>query len=146
MLLAHMGGPFWANKDDGSWSIPKGEFADGEAPLEAARREFEEETGLKPEGEFIELAPVKQPGGKTIFACALEWDCDAAAIKSNTFKLEWPRGSGKFCDFPEIDRAAWFFLKDARRKLLKGQTPFLDQLEQLGTTSAGARVSKEFAG
>ena len=128
VFLAHMGGPFWARKDAASWSIPKGEFEDDEAPLDAAMREFREETGLIPTGRFIELAPVKQSGGKTIFAWAVEWDCDASAIKSNTFTMEWPRGSGKMCEFPEIDRAAWFPLSEARRKILKGQGALLDEL------------------
>jgi predicted NUDIX family NTP pyrophosphohydrolase len=130
VFLAHMGGPFWARKDDASWSIPKGEFGDDEAPLDAAKREFREETGRIPTGRFIELAPVKQSGGKTVFAWAVEWDCDATAIKSNTFTIEWPPGSGKMCEFPEIDRAAWFALGKARRKILKGQAPLLDELEQ----------------
>jgi predicted NUDIX family NTP pyrophosphohydrolase len=130
VFLAHMGGPFWARKDDASWSIPKGEFEDGEAPLEAAKREFREETGLVPAGNFIELTPVKQSGGKTIFAWAVEWDCDATTIKSNTFTMAWPPGSDKMCEFPEIDRAAWFPLAEARRKILKGQAPLLEQLEK----------------
>jgi predicted NUDIX family NTP pyrophosphohydrolase len=129
VFLAHMGGPFWARKDGASWSIPKGEFEDDEDPLEAAKREFREETGLIPTGKFIELAPVKQSGGKTIFAWAVEWDCDATAIKSNTFTIEWPPESGKMREFPEIDRVAWFSLSEARRKILKGQMPLLDQLE-----------------
>jgi predicted NUDIX family NTP pyrophosphohydrolase len=128
VFLAHMGGPFWARKDYASWSIPKGEFGDDEVPFDAAKREFREETGLIPTGRFIELAPVKQPGGKMIFAWAVEWDCDPTAIKSNTFTMEWPRGSGRMCEFPEIDRAAWFALSEARRKILKGQAPLLDQL------------------
>lgn len=129
VLLAHMGGPFWQRKDAGAWSIPKGEF-DTEAPLDAARREFEEETGYKPFGTFIELAPVKQPGGKTVYAWALEFDCDAEKIHSNSFSMEWPKGSGRLCEFPEINRAAWFPLDQARRKLLKGQLGLLDQLEE----------------
>ena len=130
VFLAHMGGPFWERKDEGAWSIPKGEF-DEETPLNAAIREFSEETGLVPEGKFIELTPVKQPSGKTILAFALEWDCDAAVIKSNTFSLEWPKGSGTMCEFPEIDRAAWFPLDQARRKIVKGQIPIIDELQKL---------------
>jgi len=128
VFLAHMGGPFWEHKDVRAWSIPKGEFED-EAPLDAARREFQEETSMTPEGNFIELAPVRQPSGKTIFAWALEWDCNAAKVKSNMFSMEWPKGSGQMREFPEIDRAAWFSLDEARQKILKGQIPLLDQLQ-----------------
>ncbi len=132
VLLAHMGGPFWAKKDEGSWSIPKGEF-ENEPPLDAAVREFHEETGIALGGNFLELTPVKQPSGKVVFAWALEGDCDASMIKSNTFTIEWPRGSGVMKEFPEIDRAAWFTLGVARQKLLKGQVPLLQQLsERLG--------------
>ncbi len=130
VLLGHMGGPFWQHKDDASWTIPKGEF-DDELPLDAARREFHEETGFNSSGEFRELTPVKQPGGKTIFAWALEFDCDASQIKSNTFTMEWPKGSGIQREFPELDRAAWFPIAEARRKILKGQLPLLDQLESI---------------
>jgi predicted NUDIX family NTP pyrophosphohydrolase len=130
VFLAHMGGPFWAKKDKGAWTIPKGEF-DVEKPLDAALREFEEETGLRPEGNFLELAPVKQAGGKTVFAWAVEWDCDATSIRSNKFTMEWPKGSGQMREFPEIDRAGWFSIAEARRKMLKGQTPLLDQLERV---------------
>lgn len=129
VLLAHMGGPFWQRKEEGAWSIPKGEL-DTEEPFHAALREFEEETGYRPTGNFIELTPVKQPGGKTVYAWALEFDCDAARIKSNTFSMEWPKGSGKMCEFPEIDRAEWVPLALARKKILKGQAALLDQLEQ----------------
>ncbi len=129
VLLAHMGGPFWQRKDEGAWTIPKGEF-ETEAPLQAALREFEEETGYKPTGNFIELTPIKQSGGKTVYAWALEFDCDAGKIRSNTFQMEWPRGSGEMCEFPEIDRAAWFPLPMARTSILKGQRPLLDQLEE----------------
>ena len=131
VLLVHMGGPFWQHKEDGAWSIPKGEFEAPEAPLDAARREFHEETGLMPEGKCLELSPVKQSSGKTIFAWAVEWDCDATKIKSNTFALEWPKGSGVMREFPEVDRAGWFPLAEARKKLVKGQLPFLDELEKL---------------
>jgi predicted NUDIX family NTP pyrophosphohydrolase len=130
VFLAHMGGPFWERKDDGAWSIIKGEFEETEPPFEAALREFREETGLTPNGEFIELSPIKQPGGKQVFAWAVEWDCDPALAKSNTFTMEWPRGSGKLRQFPEIDRAAWFPLPEARRKILKGQLPLLEQLKK----------------
>jgi len=130
VFLVHPGGPFWKNKDQGAWSIPKGEFEDDEEPLEAAKREFREETGFAAEGEFLPLQPVRQPSGKVIHAWAQESDIDAGAVKSNSFSMEWPRGSGRMAQFPEIDRAAWFPIKDARRKMLKGQLPFLDQLQQ----------------
>jgi predicted NUDIX family NTP pyrophosphohydrolase len=128
VFLVHMGGPFWQHKDEGSWSIPKGEFEEGEAPLAAAKREFEEETGVTPQGEFIELQPVKQSSGKVVFAWAVEGDCDATKIRSNNFTMEWPKGSGLMREFPEVDRAEWFPLAGARRKILKGQVPLLEQL------------------
>jgi len=128
VFLAHPGGPFWAKKDDGAWSIPKGEFTDGEEPLEAAKREFQEETSFPIEGTFIPLNPVKQPGGKTVYAWAVEGDIDAGAIRSNTFSMEWPKGSSKTKSFPEIDRAGWFVLDLARVKILKGQLGLLEQL------------------
>ena len=128
VLLVHPGGPFWANKDDGAWSIPKGELAMDEDPLGAARREFKEELGAEPFGEPIPLAPVKQPGGKLVLAWALQSDFDPSKLKSNTFSMEWPPKSGKQRSFPEIDKAEWFDLAAARRKILKGQEPLLDQL------------------
>jgi len=128
VLLVHPGGPFWINKDEGSWSIPKGEFEDGEQPLDAAKREFQEETGASPEGEFIPLDSLRQPSGKLIYAWAVASEFDPSALKSNTFKLEWPPKSGKLRDFPEVDKAAWFGIEEARRKILKGQAGFLDQL------------------
>ncbi|MFH1566403.1 MAG: NUDIX domain-containing protein [Gemmatimonadota bacterium] len=129
VLLVHPGGPFWARKDDGAWSIPKGEYDPGtEDGLAAARREFGEETGLSIDSPFRELEPVRQGGGKRVKAWAVEADCDPAALRSNTFELEWPPGSGRRQPFPEIDRAAWFPLDAARRKLLKGQVGLLDQL------------------
>jgi predicted NUDIX family NTP pyrophosphohydrolase len=128
VLLVHPGGPFWKNKDLGAWTIPKGEHDGGEEALAAAAREFREETGIEPRGPFIELTPVKQAGGKVVEAWAFEGDADAAAIRSNTFSLEWPRGSGRFQDFPEVDRAEWFSLDDARRKILRGQAPLLEEL------------------
>jgi predicted NUDIX family NTP pyrophosphohydrolase len=132
VLLVHPGGPLWARKDDGAWSIPKGEFADGEDPLRAAQREFEEETGTLPNGEFIPLDPLKQPGGKLVYAWAVGADFDPATLQSNTFSMEWPPRSGRRTDFPEVDRAAWFGMDEARRKILKGQAGFLDQLIRLG--------------
>lgn len=128
VFLVHPGGPFWAKKDDGAWSIPKGEFADGEEPLEAAKREFQEETGSSVEGTFIPLNPVKQPSGKTVYAWAVEGDIDAETVHSNTFSMEWPKGSAKTKSFPEIDRADWFDLDTAKVKILKGQLGLLEQL------------------
>jgi predicted NUDIX family NTP pyrophosphohydrolase len=129
VLLAHMGGPLWARKDDGAWSIPKGEYADDEDPLAAARREFTEELGLPvPDGAVTALTVVKQAGGKLISAFAVEGEVDVTAAVSNTFELEWPKGSGTMRTFPEIDRVAWFTIDAARVKLLKGQLPLLDEL------------------
>ena len=130
VFLVHMGGPFWQRKDEGAWSIPKGEF-ETEPPLDAARREFHEETGLAPVGSFIELDSVKQRSGKVVHAWAVEWDCDADKIKSNTFTMEWPKGSGIIRQFPEVDRAAWFTLEEARKKIIQGQIALLDQLPSL---------------
>jgi predicted NUDIX family NTP pyrophosphohydrolase len=129
VLLGHPGGPFWARKDDGAWSIPKGEYADDEDPWEAAQREFREEIGLPPpDGLRIDMAPVKQAGGKVVTAFAVLGDLDVADSVSNTFELEWPKGSGKVRQFPEIDRVGWFSVAVARSKLLKGQLPLLDAL------------------
>jgi predicted NUDIX family NTP pyrophosphohydrolase len=128
VLLVHPGGPFWAKKDDGAWSIPKGEFTGDEEPLAAAKREFEEETGVLPTGEFLPLEPLRQPGGKLVFAWAVRADFDTAHLKSNTFSMEWPPKSGKHQEFPEIDRAGWFGVEAARVKILTGQAAFLDQL------------------
>jgi len=130
VFLAHPGGPFWTRKDDGAWTIPKGEIGEGEDPFEAAKREFAEETGLALEGEFVALTPIKQKAGKTVLAWAIEGDCDAAAIRSNLFSMEWPPKSGKQAEFPEIDRAGWFTLAEARTKLIAAQRPFLDQLRE----------------
>jgi len=130
VFLVHPGGPFWAKKDDGAWSIPKGEFTEGEDPLEAARREFHEETGFAANGVFQRLQVVKQPGGKLIHAWAVAGDVDAAAIRSSNFSMEWPPHSGKQREFPEVDRAAWFPLADAAKKILKGQLPLLRQLAE----------------
>jgi predicted NUDIX family NTP pyrophosphohydrolase len=128
IFLVHPGGPFWAKKDAGAWSIPKGEFGEDEEKLTAARREFREETGLALDGAFLELAPVKQAGGKLVFAWAIEQDLDASAIRSNTFAMEWPPKSGQTKEFPEIDRAAWFAWPFALDKILKGQRPLILQL------------------
>ena len=131
VLLGHMGGPFWARKDERAWSIPKGEYGDDEDALAAARREFAEETGsAPPEGEAVALGEVRQSGGKRVVAWALEGDLDPATVRSNTFVMEWPPRSGRQQEFPEIDRAEWFGLGTARSKVVKGQVPLLDALEQ----------------
>jgi predicted NUDIX family NTP pyrophosphohydrolase len=137
VLLVHPGGPFWAKKDAGAWSIPKGELGEGEDPLAAAKREFEEETGTRPTGEAIALAPRRQAGGKVVHAWAVRGDLDPAALKSTTVTLEWPPRSGRRQEFPEVDRAAWFTLDEAREKILKGQAPFLDDLERIAGRSSG---------
>lgn len=129
VLLVHPGGPFWAKKDDGAWSIPKGEIVEGEDPLQAARREFEEETGSVVSGDSLPLAPVRQAGGKVVFAWAIESDFDVSTLKSNTFSMQWPPRSGRHEEFPEVDRAGWFSITEARRKILKGQEPLLLELE-----------------
>ncbi len=130
VLLVHPGGPFWAKKDDGAWSIPKGEFEDDENPLAAAKREFREETGFAPDGESIPLEPLRQPSGKLVYAWAIEGDVDPAEVKSNTFSLEWPPKSGRYREFPEADRAEWFSVEAAGRKIAKGQAAFLVQLQE----------------
>jgi len=130
VLLIHPGGPFWASKDEGAWCIPKGEFTD-EQPLAAAQREFQEETGFSVEGDFQPLAPIRQAGGKVVYAWAVRGDCDAEAIRSNTFTMEWPPHSGQWKTYPEADRAGWFSLPRAREKILKSQQRLLDELEQL---------------
>ena len=129
IFLVHPGGPFWAKKDDGAWSIPKGEFDDNEDALSAAKREFEEETGIKISGEFIELDPIKQKSGKIVFAWAVEGDIDPSKIKSNEFEIEWPPKSGKMKSFPEIDKASWFDLKNAVVKINSGQLSLIKELE-----------------
>jgi predicted NUDIX family NTP pyrophosphohydrolase len=129
VLLVHPGGPFWARRDAGAWSIPKGEYGDREEPRACALREFEEETGTAPPpGELIELGSVKQKGGKVVSAWAAEGDLDADRIRSNTFTMEWPPRSGRTAEFPEIDRAAWFPVDTAREKLVPAQAEFLDRL------------------
>jgi len=130
VFLVHPGGPFWAKKDDGAWSIPKGEYADTEDPLDAAKREFKEETGKDVAGDFIPLGQVRQAGGKLVTAWAVEGDMDISALESNTFEMEWPPRSGKRKTFPEVDKAAWFALPAARLKLSSAQAEFLDRLPE----------------
>jgi predicted NUDIX family NTP pyrophosphohydrolase len=130
VFLVHPGGPFWSKKDAGSWSIPKGELSEGEDRLNAAKREFQEETGFLPEGNFVALAPIKQTGGKLVYGWVVRGDCDAKRIVSNTFSMEWPPRSGKRRDFPEVDRAEWFTMEVAKEKILKGQVGFLEELSQ----------------
>lgn len=141
VFLVHPGGPFWVKKDDGGWSIPKGEFEEGEDPLAAAKREFQEETGFAMDGIFEALDPVRQAGGKIVYAWSVQGDLDASAIRSNSFFLEWPPRSGKTREFPEVDRAEWFSLAQAQKKILKGQLPLLNQLqEKLATDPAPSRT------
>jgi predicted NUDIX family NTP pyrophosphohydrolase len=128
VLLVHPGGPLWARKDEGAWSIPKGEVEPNEDPLTAARREVEEETGARPSGTFIALAPVRQTGGKIVHVWAIESDFDPASLKSNLFEMEWPPKSGNRRSFPEVDRAAWFDLETAGRKILPSQAIVLKHL------------------
>jgi predicted NUDIX family NTP pyrophosphohydrolase len=131
VLLVHPGGPFWAKKDLGAWSIPKGAPGAGEDLLVAAKREFAEETGAVATGTFVALAPAKQPGGKVVHAWAFQGDLDPAGVRSNSVTIEWPPGSGRQASFPEVDRAAWFTIEEARRRILPGQAPLLDQLHRL---------------
>ena len=128
VLLVHPGGPFWAKRDLGSWSIAKGEYVEGEEPLQAALRECFEETGYRPAGLFLPLSPRKQPSGKIVDAWAAEGDWDTSHLVSNTFTMEWPKGSGKVREFPEVDRAEWFEIAEAARRILPGQRGFLDEL------------------
>jgi predicted NUDIX family NTP pyrophosphohydrolase len=136
VLLVHPGGPFWARKDEGAWSMPKGEYGPGEDPLAAARREFAEETGADaPSGDAAALGAFRQPSGKVVDAWAVEGDFDPATLKSNTFTMEWPRRSGKMIEVAEVDRAGWFTPEEAARKLVKGQRPILEALlQRLGST------------
>ncbi len=131
VFLVHPGGPFWAKKDMGAWSICKGEYAEGELPLEAAKREFQEETGFTAQGNFFELGVVQQAGGKFVSAWAFEGDCDPGKLISNRCQVEWPPRSGRMIEIPEVDRGGWFSIDAARERILKSQTPFLDRLSQM---------------
>lgn len=128
VLLAHPGGPFWAGRDLGAWSLPKGQPEPGEDELSAACREFEEETGLRPRGPFLPLGSVRQKAGKTVHAWAWEGDADAAAMRCNEMEMEWPRGSGRIIRFPEVDRCAWFDPQAARARINPAQAEFIDRL------------------
>jgi predicted NUDIX family NTP pyrophosphohydrolase len=130
LLLVHPGGPFWARKDLGAWSIPKGEYSESEDALAVAKREFEEETGMRPRGELLPLGELVQPGRKIVTAWALEGDFDPSELKSNLFEMEWPPKSGRKQSFPEVDCAQWFSPADAREKILKGQSEFITRLLQ----------------
>jgi predicted NUDIX family NTP pyrophosphohydrolase len=135
LLLVHPGGPFWAKKDAGAWSIPKGLFESDEDALSAAKREFEEETGSRPEGLFLALGSFRQPGGKTIWAWAIEGECDLTTFSSNMFSMEWPPKSGRIQQFPEVDRAEWFGAPEAVLKISKGQVAIIEALlSKLGAT------------
>jgi predicted NUDIX family NTP pyrophosphohydrolase len=131
VLLVHPGGPLWTRKDEGAWSIPKGEIESDEDPLAAARREFEEELGSPVAGEFIALSPIRQASGKLVHAWAVEADFDPATMQSGTFSMEWPPRSGRQQHFPEVDRAEWFTIEEAKHKINKGQIPLLDHLSEL---------------
>lgn len=131
VLLVHLGGPFWSKKHNGAWFFPKGEILPGEVDLAAGQREFTEETGFDPKGPFVPLGSVKHKGGKTVVAWAFEGDCDPSKLKSNTFQIEWPPRSGKQKEFPEVDRAAFFTLEEAREKIHPAESPFLTRLAQL---------------
>jgi predicted NUDIX family NTP pyrophosphohydrolase len=134
LLLVHPGGPFWAKKDLGAWSIPKGEYSESEDALAVAKREFEEETGARVQGDFLSLGELVQPGRKIVSAWAIEGDFDPSDLKSNLFEMEWPPKSGRKQSFPEVDRAQWFSPADARQKILKGQSEFITRLlETIGS-------------
>ncbi len=131
VFLVHPGGPFWTGKDAGAWSIPKGIINTDEEPLAAARREFEEETGFKVSGDFTRLSSVRLRSGKVLLAWAVEGDCDPSSIKSNTFLMEWPPHSGRQQEFPEVDRAAWFGIGEAKKKINQGQVPLIEELPRV---------------
>ena len=131
VFLVHPGGPFWTKKDLGAWSIPKGEYEEGEEGLDVARREFLEETGFAVDGDFLEVGTIKQAGGKVVTAWAVEGELDAALLRSNVFEMEWPPRSGRLQEFPEVDRGGWFSIEEARGRILKGQVGLLERLEGL---------------
>jgi predicted NUDIX family NTP pyrophosphohydrolase len=145
VFLVHPGGPFWAKKDLGAWTIPKGEYNDEEDPLRAALREFREETGFTAEGDFLPLGEIRQAGGKLVSVWAVEGDCDPAALVSMPFEMEWPPRSGRRASFPEVDRGAWFSLPEARNRLLTSQQPALERLVERipDPRSASIRISSE---
>jgi len=130
VLLVHLGGPFWKNKDRGAWFVPKGEINPGEDLLDAAKREFQEETGIVPRGEFVSLGSVKHKSGKTVHAWAFAGNCDPSSLKSNTFEMEWPPKSGRMAKFPEIDRAGFFTLEAAKEKMHPAEFEFMTRLEK----------------
>lgn len=136
-LLAHPGGPFWKDRDAGAWTIPKGEIRPGEEPLAAAQREFEEEVGFKPQGRFIELTPIRQRSGKLVHAWGFEGDCDPSCVHSNVFNMEWPPHSGRFEECPEVDRAAFFDLEEARKKINPAQMPLLEEMAAKRRAASG---------
>lgn len=131
VFLVHPGGPFWARRDLGAWTIPKGAPLEGEALIDAARREFSEETGFTVDGQMVSLGSIRQKAGKVVHAWAVEGDCDPGALRSNTFQVEWPRGSRKMREYPEVDRGAWFTIADARARILPAQAPLLDALQRV---------------
>ena len=131
VLLGHPGGPFWNSRDQGAWTVPKGLIAPGESPRTTAQREFAEETGHHPDGDFMSLGSARQPGGKLVHVWAVRGDWDPGELQSNTFEMEWPPRSGRRRSFPEIDRAAWFGIAEARVKILKGQAVFIDRLTKI---------------
>jgi predicted NUDIX family NTP pyrophosphohydrolase len=142
VFLVHPGGPFWSKKDAGAWSVAKGEIGQGEEPLQAAKREFLEETGFTIDGEFHPLDAVRQSGGKVVQAWAIEADCDPSQVRSNRFSVEWPPKSGKIQDFPEVDRASWFNIEEARKRINPGQIGLLDQLISSLATGIGPERSR----
>ena len=143
VFLVHPGGPFWAKKDLGAWSIPKGEYGPDETPMEAARREFGEETACPSQVDLLPLTPLRQPSGKLIAAWAFQGDCDPESSRSNTFSLEWPPGSGRQQEFPEVDRADWFPLEEAKNKITRGQAGFLEELQKIVEKEKPKQLKKE---